>query len=913
MTNSYWPQACEEVIVLNDPLSISIESASSINVKNSTPDYIRVDSIQGQEAISQPFSMTVQMRADDCYDSKVTTAKQVLNETVLGHWACLKIDTPTICDNDTNEVAAIPSQSPRFFRGIITELSMADPGCYTLTLASPLHLLTLQNRYHIYKYKDVIQLITQLLAPYNITVETDKITGVTAARTQDWLQAGETDMEFLQRIIAKPAIHYYFIHQEGSLTLVFSNGTTSTETVSIPGHESGPIPLRYTYTNIEKLGLQQNDLFCGLRYSVKMMPKINNTLLTTVPPVWASNSIEPYINTHGDVANDEQSDVTAAGYLLHRYYDYGAAASDPKQRIAIEQSEATAQLSHLQNQVATSAGTLSGTVTTPLLGAGYAFTLCDPLIDSPMFKIEEREVDGTLTEDYLVPPRGRWQFNGKSFVVTKIQHKISSTGWYSGTVEATEINAETFLTPFSMQGTHQGTVVAKVVADGAGDSAPTGWRFNDKNNFGLTTNSVSYSQQISNDSIAQKGVTVELATGQTCWVGLPATSQSIPEVGAIVMIGRSSNQSEQPELQQVLSSHGSKLIQPVDGGFSWDAHTNWGSHYSVNYGNSVSLSQGSFSMSNSEIGKSVNVSLTGNGDGLSDPASDYQTIKTISDSLSTGDSYNKNHTKGKSINLSGTGASPPDYVETPGLASYSNSKTIGAVVNNSVTIGAVTSNNVTVGATSNITTNTGAVSNVSVTTGLSSSVDTFMGGKSDITTFNGEKNEISIHNSSRIINGTHLDLYTSGEVNLAGKNENIATTGLNEKTILNTGDFTSSETTTGVKTSTIINNGAVTITETTDGAKEQTIINNGAVEIIETTDGAKNVTITNSGEASINETYAGVASITTEYVGVANIAHTFGGPASFSYTGAPCVVSDERILTETKGMVTQTITMLTIM
>jgi type VI secretion system secreted protein VgrG len=67
----------------------------------------------------------------------------------------------------------------------------------------------------------------------------------------------------------------------------------------------------------------------------------------------------------------------------------------------------------------------------------------------------------------------------------------------------------------------------------------------------------------------------------------------------MVMIGRGSNESEQPELKQILASHGSKVIQPPDRrSASWQANTNWGSSYSTSYGDNISIHFGHTAQTN---------------------------------------------------------------------------------------------------------------------------------------------------------------------------------------------------------------------------------------------------------------------------------------------------------------------------
>ncbi len=190
--------------------------------------------------------------------------------------------------------------------------------------------------------------------------------------------------------------------------------------------------------------------------------------------------------------------------------------------------------------------------------------------------------------------RGNPEFHEKIYVVTKVQHKIDIEKGYTGSIEATEVviteeeENKTYLTPFGMHTTQQGSVLAKVLDH----KKPVGWRYREKGNFQPEKGQVFFegNMEFRGECYGEAGCLVELVNGQRHWVVLPRSSQIVPEVNSMVMIGRGSNESEQPELQQVLASHGSKVIQPPDRRkASWTANTNWGSNYSTSYGDSISI------------------------------------------------------------------------------------------------------------------------------------------------------------------------------------------------------------------------------------------------------------------------------------------------------------------------------------
>ncbi|WP_221793873.1 contractile injection system protein, VgrG/Pvc8 family [Oceanobacter mangrovi] len=749
----------------SQPLTVVVEGDQSLPTIGA--DYIRLDSLQGQEAISQPFKFQADIRADD----SLTAGKgqQLLDSRYLGRWVQFGV------------------QGQRWFRGLLTELNQAAPGCYSLTVESPLALLNLRNRYHIYEQCTVESLLQAVFAQDirsgKLLLQFDLDDSLTLTRRQDWLQAGETDLEFIQRIIGKFSLYYFFVHQQSSLTLVFSDKTASRQGQARLAGASAIPDLRYTYTSIDKLGSQQNDLFCDLAYNSKLMPANVQSMLGRVEASWDTNRMA--ICDATPWADNNQAGNTA--FLHHQYFDYGA-----------DSAENTGKLTKLCQQINTTEGTLSGTATTPLLGPGYSFTLSDPLLDNS------------------TSPGGRPEFAGQSFVVTSIQHKVSATTPYTGGVQATQLYLgtdplkQTLLTPFSIQNTHQGSVLAKVT----GTTPPQSQYFMDKSNLSPQDGQVDFDDQ----TFLQRGCTVQLVTGEEFWIVLPRTSTSVPEVNSLVMISRGNNNSEQPEVQ-VLSSHGSKTVTPPGRRkASWTVNGSWGSSYSTSYGDNISIryghgvstalnggssdtsasaqqlvesaydkpgvggvsyggasyskdsgwslqqspggdsgilsasiSQGSSyneshaavsygisntgtSQSRSNVGKSVNCSTIGDYDGVinfSQPSfiNGYipdSSIVDLANQLSNGDTYSETHIKGRSINLTGHGMKPPSWGDKS-ASQYSNSAMLGNSVNNSLTLGNSSNSSIQIGNVSGANLFLGNRLDTSLTLGTTTAVNTNIG------------------------------------------------------------------------------------------------------------------------------------------------------------------------------------------
>ncbi len=928
------------------PIALKIEASGDAGKLND--DFLRVTSVQGEENVSQLYQFNVELRADDMTQlnqAKLDTLAQLIGPDLIGLWAQLRINCATTIERFTHQPLDAPPQwedltPSRYFRGIITSVSMGAPGVYHITLQAPIFTLTLRNRYHIFRNKSIQDLITEILLPEtanNKLVLDFRLDGATITRIQDWLQAGESDYSFLQRVIAKASIHFYFIHYQSTVTLVFSNRKTAPQEVDIPGASQLPLVLRYSYTSVQKMGRQQDDLLCDLRYQVKMVQQRVRTVLTRSEAQWEDNAVA------GFTSYDQQhsSQPGSIEYQRHRSYSYGT-----------NLDETEGQLKKLCQQLDTEQGTLSGTSTSPLLSPGYTFKLQQ---EAPF--------------DENSPSQMRPQFSDRIYVVTKIQHKISDTESYTGSIEATEISTDpndfggTFITPFSMESTQQGSVLAEVLES----AVPRGWRYREKNNFQPELGK----NQFESDVEREKGCLVRLATAKNsqdvCWVRLSQSMQTAPEVGAMVQISRAQNESELPEIN-VIASHGSKTIQPPDRrNESWTANTSWGSNYSTSYGDSISIRfghysptdleqakkivessfdqpdmlghqykdssfsrGGSFGFSSSDqedsgvlsasvsqgsnfneshalisygvsdtgtsqnysrVGKSVSRSVIGEYNGAVDFSNPNfingkvpeQSIIDIADSLSNGDTYNESHIKGKTINLSGTGTSPPGYDDKSATV-YSNSKTVGKMVsksdntgnsyNTSLHTGNSENSSQVFGNSKNNSLTIGNTDSINTQIGSTDSIHTQIGNTSSINTFVGTKEDISTTISANTSISTNIGINNSLSTNISASNNLSTNVGASNNISTNVSASNNVNTTIGIS-----NN-----LETFIGAK-----NNISTRIADTNDistslSNSNSIATNIGTSNSITTNISASNTTNTTLGVSNTTETFIGAKNTTST-----------------------------
>ena len=180
--------------------------------------------------------------------------------------------------------------------------------------------------------------------------------------------------------------------------------------------------------------------------------------------------------------------------------------------------------------------------------------------------------------------------DGQQFVLTEVKHEASADGSYKNDFQAAD--AAGLITPFSLESTQQGSVLAEVVAYHGGQ-APTDWRYYLPANFDLETSALS-------DSLAEttlaKGVYVRFATADPAsapvWIKLGSSMQTVPEIGVMVVVARAQDESELPEIQNIVHANGNLVVTPS----GWTADTRVGNSYSTSYSDSKSIRFGSNSL-----------------------------------------------------------------------------------------------------------------------------------------------------------------------------------------------------------------------------------------------------------------------------------------------------------------------------
>ncbi|OIO59462.1 MAG: hypothetical protein COX57_02870 [Alphaproteobacteria bacterium CG_4_10_14_0_2_um_filter_63_37] len=511
----------------------------------------RLIGFKGQEQVNAPFSFQLQLHAN----TDPAATRQIDFDQIMGRPVTFAVRRPL--DPDATPIPFLTALAQggsaqwSFFNGIAVSFAMAEPGVYNLTVKAALFKLSLSNNYRIHPQCNIRDAIAGVLDQHKVAYDMSTLEGddnPAVWRVQDWLQAGESDLAFVQRLMGKAQLYFYFLQSARGHVAVFANRPHYAKVY--PDNR----PLRYTMSNIEALGLDQDDLITQYSYEQTLTTSTIHGRFVRQHAAWEAPFYPPEYASVQATQPEGDDDLPFHQYKIFQY--------------GCNQEEVTRFTGNAADALATSGTSLSGASSCDRMRVGHTFTLTGSLIAPSN------------------PSPVRPSLEGRSFVLTQVQHEASLDGKYSNQFQSTEETG--LVTPFDIQDTHQGSLLAQVVAhqpvEGSGR-----WEYDYKGDFDLARHT--FEDTCSGDRLDAKGVYVSFSTdggGAATFVKLAPSMQTIPEVGAIVLVGRSSDESELPEIQQILHSFGSKVVTPP----GWTSNTQVGNNDSTSYGDSRALRYG---------------------------------------------------------------------------------------------------------------------------------------------------------------------------------------------------------------------------------------------------------------------------------------------------------------------------------
>lgn len=528
------------------PMRVAIRAAGGRLLGD---EAFRLVSFQGQESISEPFEYQLELHAN----TRATDRPDLDFNAILGRPVSVALNLPEPDGGERFQRALGGAEDPdlSLFHGIAAAFSLEQPGVYRLTLRPALWKLSLANAYQAYAGKTLREAVSEVLDRHHVEhVYIDTVESAhdpSQVRHQDWLQAGESDLEFVRRLLAKGRLFYFFRHRGDGHRMVIAG--VADAYADLPAHRR---LLRYTHTGVDPLGLEQEDLITRYGYRQSLASSHVEAVYARQQAVWEADGVAGF--------QTYPARGGGGGDLPFRQYKvYPYPISDQEIRYLTDNAGRALE---------TSRGQLTGGSRCSLFRAGHVF----------------RMTGAVMADSQPMPVRPGLE--NRDYVISRVSHQASLDGGYENDFEAVE---KAPLAPFSLQDTQQGAVLGRVVSHDEGH-APKDWRYYPRDVYDLET--TPEKDDLAPPALAAKGVLVHLATqGEKetgIWARIPASMPTIPEIGAMVLVSRGNDEAELPEIQNILSSGGNLDITP--GG--WAARSNVGNSYNTGWGDSKRISCG---------------------------------------------------------------------------------------------------------------------------------------------------------------------------------------------------------------------------------------------------------------------------------------------------------------------------------
>ncbi|EDH9202105.1 type VI secretion system tip protein VgrG [Salmonella enterica subsp. enterica serovar Newport] len=192
--------------------------AHNVTVSGSAvpPGALLFASLDGGETLSELFSYVVQLKTPDTLNlGYVSPAANLPLKPMVGKDLCVNIE--------------LDGGGKRHISGLVTAARVVGHEgrsvTYELRMEPWVKLLTHTSDYKVFQNKTVVDILDEVLAEYPYPVEKRLVESYPVRTWQ--VQYGETDFDFLQRLMQEWGIYWWFEHSEDSHTLVLADAISA--------------------------------------------------------------------------------------------------------------------------------------------------------------------------------------------------------------------------------------------------------------------------------------------------------------------------------------------------------------------------------------------------------------------------------------------------------------------------------------------------------------------------------------------------------------------------------------------------------------------------------------------------------------------------------------------------------------
>ncbi|EBZ0860720.1 type VI secretion system tip protein VgrG, partial [Salmonella enterica subsp. enterica serovar Kentucky] len=176
------------------------------------PQMLLFASLNGSETLGALFTYVVQLKTPDTLNlGYVSPAANLPLKPMVGKDLCVNIE--------------LDGDGKRHISGLVTAARVVGHEgrsvTYELRMEPWVKLLTHTSDYKAFQNKTVVDILDEVLAEYPYPVEKRLVESYPVRTWQ--VQYGETDFDFLQRLMQEWGIYWWFEHSEDSHTLVLAD------------------------------------------------------------------------------------------------------------------------------------------------------------------------------------------------------------------------------------------------------------------------------------------------------------------------------------------------------------------------------------------------------------------------------------------------------------------------------------------------------------------------------------------------------------------------------------------------------------------------------------------------------------------------------------------------------------------
>lgn len=179
--------------------------------------------ISGTEGINALFEYELELKTPDDRNALYGPAGDLDMEAMQGKELTVSIE---LDGSGTGQAGGL-GQGMREITGLVTEVRGPfydnERILYRLTLRAWLWLATLTSNYKRFQNMTVLEIVEAVLSNYTFPVERRLLDSQYPQREYQ-LQAGETDYQFVRRLLAEWGISFFFEHSDGHHRLVLTDG-----------------------------------------------------------------------------------------------------------------------------------------------------------------------------------------------------------------------------------------------------------------------------------------------------------------------------------------------------------------------------------------------------------------------------------------------------------------------------------------------------------------------------------------------------------------------------------------------------------------------------------------------------------------------------------------------------------------